>query len=91
MRAGAEWVLGVFRVRGGVQLANSPFVTDTGYNTGFTAGAGVRGDKVFFDVAYRYHHEQTAYSPYQLTEGPGQNIENTTQQHLILGTLGIKF
>ncbi|MEZ4897248.1 MAG: hypothetical protein R2806_10450 [Saprospiraceae bacterium] len=31
------------------------------------------------------------YSPYQLTEGPGQNIENTTQQHLILGTLGIKF
>ena len=91
VRAGAEWVLGYFRVRGGIQVANNPYSSETGYNTGFSTGAGVRGNKVFFDVAYRYQHDRSDYSPYQLIEGPGQNIENTTQQHLVMGTLGIKF
>lgn len=87
MRFGAEVVLDKFRLRGGVNLLGKPEKGATGFNTGFSAGAGVRGDSFFLDLGWRRGQGKGSVSPY---EGAPVASTNVVTNDFLL-TVGFKF
>ncbi len=87
LRFGGELVLNQFRLRGGLNLLGKPEAGETGFNTAFTAGAGVRGESFYLDLGWRRYMGKGAVSPY--SGAPKVTTENVTND--ILLTLGFKF
>jgi long-subunit fatty acid transport protein len=87
LRFGGELVLKQFRLRGGLNLLGKPQAGETGFNTAFTAGAGVRGESFYLDLGWRRYMGNGAVSPYN--NAPVATTENVTND--ILLTLGFKF
>ncbi|MBL7825116.1 MAG: outer membrane protein transport protein [Saprospiraceae bacterium] len=86
-RFGAELVLDQFRLRGGLNLLGKPQAGEEGYNTAFTAGAGVRGESFYLDLGWRHYSGQGSVLPY--AGAPKASTDNVTND--ILLTLGFKF
>ena len=92
LRFGGELVLDVFRVRGGVNLLGNANKNDKTFRTAYTMGAGVRGENIYFDVAYRFEKQSYGYQPYITAEPVRQpDIDISSTQHNFVATLGFKF
>lgn len=88
LRFGGELALDQFRLRGGVNLLGKPNEGETGFNTAYSAGFGVRGNAFFIDLGYRLSKGQGSIrAPY--AGSPTVDTDNTTSD-LVL-TLGLKF
>ena len=87
MRFGAELALDNFRLRGGLNLLGKPQEGEDGFNTAFTAGAGVRNNNFYLDLGYRRYVGKGLVQPY--AGAPIASTENVTND--ILLTLGFKF
>ncbi|MEQ1745088.1 MAG: hypothetical protein ABMA02_06675 [Saprospiraceae bacterium] len=87
IRLGGELALSEFRLRGGVNLLGKPYATDDGFNTGFTAGAGVRGESFFLDFGVRLGSGTGSVIPY--ADGPEADTKNNVTD--VLMTIGFKF
>lgn len=87
MRLGAELALDNFRLRGGLNLLGKPQEGEDGFNTAFTAGAGVRNNNFYLDLGYRRYVGKGLVQPY--AGAPIASTENVTND--ILLTLGFKF
>ena len=87
MRLGAELALDQFRLRGGLNLLGKPNVGSTGFNTGYSAGAGVRLKSFFLDFAWRHGQRFGSVQPYE--NAPIASTEVVTNDFLL--TLGFKF
>lgn len=87
LRFGAELALDNFRLRGGLNLLGKPFEGQDGFNTAFTAGAGVRGESFYLDLGWRRYNGTGAVQPY--AGAPVATTEQVTND--ILLTLGFKF
>ena len=87
LRFGAELVLNQFRLRGGLNLLGKPLAGDSGFNTAFSAGAGVRNKSFYLDLGWRHYAGKGAVSPY--ANAPVATTDNLTND--ILLTLGFKF
>lgn len=91
-RVGGEVVLDIFRIRGGVNLLGNANKNDKTFRTAYTAGAGIRGEHIYFDVAYRYEKQTFGYQPYLTAEPARQpDIDVASAQHNVVATLGFKF
>lgn len=88
LRLGGELALDNFRLRGGFNLLGKPGADQTGFNTAYTAGFGVRGDSFFLDVGYRLSKGAgSVAAPY--FDAPVADTDNTTSDVLL--TVGLKF
>lgn len=87
MRLGAEVALDNFRLRGGFNLLGKPQEGETGYNTAFTAGAGVRGKSFYLDLGYRRGQGKGSVTAYD--GGPVASTKVVTNDFLM--TVGLKF
>lgn len=87
MRFGGELVLDEFRLRGGLNLLGKPEEGTTGFNTGFSAGAGVRGKSFYLDFGWRRGVGKGSVQPY--ADAPVATTSVVTNDFLL--TLGFKF
>ncbi len=95
-RFGGEFAYEVFRLRAGFNILPSPFEGDNTVNHGYSAGVGYRGNKFFFDLAYRRNNLTETYVPYQISQDqlnppPEQFVENEVVFNRILATFGFNF
>lgn len=90
VRLGGELALEAFRIRGGLQLLGSPFVDDNSFQTVYSLGAGIRGNKAFLDLAYQINNQEQGYLPYRVDGAPQQNVTNQVNKGQILMTVGFK-
>lgn len=87
MRFGAEIVLKEFRLRGGFNLSGKPEDGEGGFNTGISAGAGVRGKSFFLDFGWRRTQGKGSVQAY--TDAPLASTNTVSNDFLM--TLGFKF
>jgi long-subunit fatty acid transport protein len=87
VRIGGELALDDFRLRAGLNLNGKPAEGETGFNTAFSVGAGVRGESFFLDLGYRRSTGNGTVSPY--VGAPAAQTDNTSSD--IVLTLGFKF
>lgn len=87
VRLGAELALDEFRLRGGLNLLGKPEEGATGFNTGISAGAGVRGKSFFLDFGWRRGQGIGSVQPYE--NAPVASTKVVTNDFLM--TVGFKF
>jgi len=88
---GGEFVLMAFRLRGGVSLAQSPYVNDNSFDPSYHAGIGFRTDAFYVDFGYRWTHQVEGYLPYETSDAPQPIVQIDNNRHTIAGTVGFKF
>lgn len=87
MRFGAELALNDFRLRGGFNLLGKPEEGASGFDTGISAGAGVRGKSFFVDFGWRRGQGKGAVQAY--SDAPVASTKVVTNDFLL--TVGFKF
>lgn len=87
IRVGGEVALDEFRLRGGVNLLGKPLAEDSGFNLGYTAGAGIRSESFFLDLGLRIGSGTGSVIPY----ADGFEVDTKNYVTNILMTLGFKF
>jgi hypothetical protein len=96
IRLGGEFAYDVFRLRAGVNILGATQQTNGVAQQVYTAGAGIRGKSMFFDLGYSYLKQSFGYQPY-IAGLPNPNIPNqdavsvSTTRHNLVATLGFKF
>jgi hypothetical protein len=96
IRLGGEFAYDVFRVRAGVNILGPTQQTNGVTQQVYTAGAGIRGKSMFFDLGYSYLKQSFGYQPY-IAGLPNPSIPNqdavsvSTTRHNFVATLGFKF
>lgn len=92
-RLGAEFRLNLFRLRGGFNYQANP-LTSPAANYGITtyhAGAGIRLNKFYTDLAVMHGNDQTRYSPYVFFDGTGPVAELSRKTTTLMVTVGFTF
>jgi long-subunit fatty acid transport protein len=90
-RLGGEVALDAFRFRVGYNYLGAARQTDSPRNV-FTLGAGVRGQNVYFDVAFRSEKQKFDYRRYEAGDESRQPTVNVNyRQNAIITTIGFKF
>lgn len=89
-KLGGELAHEGFRFRAGAQLLGSAFVDDNSFQTIFSAGIGVRGNKAFLDLAFSHSRINETYLPYRVDNAPNQLVDNLQGKNQVVLTLGIK-
>ncbi|HOX78714.1 MAG TPA: hypothetical protein PLW31_11845 [Bacteroidales bacterium] len=92
VRIGTEWRYNIFSFRAGAKYFTSPYQNDLndGSRLGFSGGLGLKTEWFFMDLAYAYNSMKDDYYFYN-TEGISSGaVANTTVNHNILLTLGVK-
>jgi hypothetical protein len=88
-RFGAELAKDVFRLRAGYNLLSKTGATADGFTSAWTAGLGLRGKKVYLDMAYRRRAASSTIVPYADENAPVINADSKLND-LVL-TFGFKF
>lgn len=91
VRIGGEFAFKVFRFRGGFGFLPSPLADDETKNYSFSGGVGVRLNRFFADLGYRYRSQKTGYVPYGTFLQPQQFIDNKTVYNNFMLTVGIRY
>lgn len=94
-RLGGEFAYDVFRLRAGINILGATQQTN-GATQVYTAGAGIRGKSMFFDLGYSYLKQSFGYQPYIAglanPQIPNQDaVSVSTTRHNFVATLGFKF
>lgn len=90
LRAGTEWAIDAFRIRGGFGYYGSPYGNgDTGSKIAVSGGVGYRGKIFFTDVSYVWSKTNDDYYLYSPIFTPPANISTTS--NMITATFGVKF
>ncbi|MCC6462814.1 MAG: outer membrane protein transport protein [Saprospiraceae bacterium] len=87
IRVGGEAVLDNFRLRAGVNLLGKPDADESGFNMGYSLGAGVRGESFYLDLGYRLSSGEGVIAAYR--DGPEAKTKSIA--HNLLMTVGFKF
>ena len=98
VRIGAEYVMDIFRFRAGVATLGLPTkgYEDRSYfynaSKLFSAGAGIRENRFYADLAYQIAHSNTTETPYLVSSDYSQPTvaRSRTNSQLVL-TVGFKF
>jgi len=92
LRAGTEWRIQDFRIRGGFGYNGKPYqnaAMNDGERYSFSGGIGYRGKLVFVDLTYVYSHINEKYYFYHSI--PVNPVLNSITSHSIVATLGLRF
>lgn len=93
-RTGAEFRYSNFRLRGGYSIQKNPYKKEFDVNQEietFSAGAGVRFNKFYIDVAWLKSKGNSSFSQYVLDNGTGPvaSLKNTSTS--VMATVGFTF
>lgn len=91
LRFGGEIAYKIFRFRAGIGFSGTEYANDNVWSRSWSAGAGIRENNFFMDLAYRRAIRNEGYIPYATSEAPELFVNTSTQQDLLALTLGIKF
>jgi hypothetical protein len=91
LRFGAEVALGLFSIRGGYAMYNSPFKSglNDAKTTAITGGVGIIDKNFFIDLGYIYASSNEDYYLYNYTDMTPANLKKIKQNFVM--TLGFKF
>lgn len=87
VRLGGELAIDQLRLRAGVNLIGKPYEGETGFNTAYTAGIGVRGESFYVDLGYRRYTGKGSIRPYSDAPVASTTVQNSD----LLLTVGFKF
>jgi len=87
VRLGGEAALDNFRLRAGINLIEKPYAADSGFNMGYTVGAGIRGESFYLDLGYRLRTGEGSVIAY--SGAPVASTKNKVSDVLL--TVGFKF
>ena len=87
VRIGGELAVDAFRFRAGVNLLGKPYEGQTGFNTAYTAGVGLRSESFYLDLGYRRTLNSGTVSPYN--GAPLTSLDTKANDFMM--TLGFKF
>jgi hypothetical protein len=92
VRIGTEWRYKIFSFRAGGKYSTSPYKNNIneGSRFGFSGGIGLKQGWFFMDLAYAYRNMKDNYYFYNSSGFTSNPISNTTIDHSILLTLGVK-
>ena len=88
---GGEFAWKKLRVRAGAILDQSPFVDDSEFNTTWTAGLGVRFQRIFLDFGYQRIQTEQGYLPYATESAPQPFVVNDITNNRFFLTFGYKW
>lgn len=91
LRLGGEYAYKMFRFRAGAGISPTGVKEDVSSNVSLSAGAGIRAEKVFFDIAYRRTAAEQTYRPYLTAQAPEQVVSSRSARNLAVMTLGFRF
>jgi long-subunit fatty acid transport protein len=91
IRLGGEFAYELFRLRGGVSFLGAPFAEGIDPTDTVSLGAGIRGENVFLDLAYRRLVAKSDYAPYLTTAAPQPVVNFDDVRDRFMLTLGFKF
>ena len=91
IRAGGEYALKKLRVRGGINIAGSPYAGESDSKTTYSAGVGFREKKFFVDATYQFSSVDDTFSPYSTANAIQQEVGQTATQNGMFLTLGFRF
>jgi hypothetical protein len=91
LHLGGEMALKAFRIRGGVSLAQSPYLNDKGFDSSYHTGLGFRGDTYFIDLGYSLATREEGYLPYETIQAPQPLVITDYTRHTMAVTFGLKF
>jgi hypothetical protein len=91
LRIGGEFALDIFRFRLGFGTFPSAYVNDDTRRSTLSAGAGLRQNRIFLDLAYRYTTYDELFFPYGTQEAVLQEVQTENNLSRILLTFGVKF
>lgn len=91
IRLGGEFAYEIFRLRGGFSVMGAPFTEGIDPVGAISLGAGIRGEDVFFDLAFRQIVTQSDYTPYATTDAPQPFVNLEENRGRIMATVGFKF
>jgi hypothetical protein len=92
VRIGGELAYEAFRLRAGWNYLGAAQQVDGNPRNIFSVGAGVRGNNMYFDIAYRTENQKFTYNRYDAGEEariPKVNVKN--RQNAVVATIGFKF
>ncbi|MEY4902992.1 MAG: hypothetical protein RLZZ292_807 [Bacteroidota bacterium] len=91
IHVGGEVLVGDFRYRLGLGLLGSPYKTDSGFDTNYNFGVGLRQQYFFADLGYQVNIIKQGLAPYSVQNGEQPYVaQNLTKSNLVL-TFGFKF
>ena len=93
LKVGAEYAFDVFRIRAGYALFGNPYTnsSSTFGNAQYSLGAGLRGNHVYLDLAYRFGTTNDSFLPYTTDNQIQQLVERRFSSGNLVATLGFKF
>lgn len=95
IRAGAEYRIGPYSIRGGYSLYGNPYNKNNVDNkttySSFSGGFGIREDDFFFDIAYVLTKSKTNYYMYDPSVISVEPASVTNLKHKVVATFGFKF
>jgi hypothetical protein len=89
-KVGGELAYEGFRFRAGVQLLGSAFAGDNSFQSVFSTGIGVRGNKAFLDLGFSHSSINETYLPYRVDGAPNQLVNNHQGKNQLVLTVGFK-
>lgn len=91
LKIGGEFAMGTFRVRGGFITQQSAIVADNNFQSSFSFGIGLRQRGYYLDLGYRRAIAKETYTPYQVTNGTQQFVDNDFMKENIALTVGFRW
>ena len=91
MSIGGEYSWKKLRVRLGTIMDQSSFAEDNAFDMTYTAGLGVRFERVFFDFGYQYYNYEQGYLPYAVSTAPQPFVVNNVTNNRFFFTFGYKW
>jgi long-subunit fatty acid transport protein len=92
IRVGTEWRYQIFSFRAGAKYFTSPYQDNLndGSRMGFSGGIGLKQGWFFLDLAYAYRNMKDDYYFYNTPGVVADPVANSTTDHYILLTWGLK-
>jgi hypothetical protein len=94
LRLGGEVVLDRVRLRAGYNLFGTAFSANSTKkfpNSAISLGIGIRKDRFYCDLGYRFSKSTENFSPYATANGAQQTVATSTTRQDALLTFGFKF
>jgi hypothetical protein len=93
IKVGGEYVINPFRLRLGVNYFSNPYLEERENTYLFSLGGGVRWDKFFIDLGYRYQtvDDGIDYPYISYTESSANAVLRDKHKHLAALSIGVKF
>jgi long-subunit fatty acid transport protein len=91
IRTGAELAIKKFRVRGGIEMDQSPYTNDETFDLTYNAGVGFRGNAFFIDFAFQYFTLAQGLLPYVVYSVPQPFVSKDISNSRLFLTLAYRW